>query len=332
MRKRIYFIWVAMFFSCVGFGQPEILSNMVQTQKSTIHRDYLRDGDTRIVVSSHYASKYVESNYQYRQYLNFLTEIKNDSLLAAAQPNRGIWDLTNLKNKEKVFLKKNYWSDERFNDYPVLGLNFTQVNNYLKWKSEFLNIAYLIFLGKINNTILDVKNNNKIEQQTKNNIDIPKESFYFPSLRLFTFHELATSHQNGGTSSHINDIDKIFSKWLSKNEQFQFLIYEPKPLILKDSPIYRKINKLGILPVVYSNINNLRGINNYGQFELVMDWINMEKSKSGERVNSSEQNWENRIVVSFKYKKGRINKAKKMAMTAYPFFVFRTCMTNINKK
>ncbi len=347
--KYLFCTALSFLFSSAVFGQPETLANMVRTPKATLDHDYLRDKDTNITVSSHYAAKYVESNYQYRQYLNYLIENKKDSLLAIAQPNTEIWKDTKLKNHEKEYLKQHYWVDKIFDGYPVLGLDYYQIDNYLRWKTKILNGAYQLFLGNINLEYLE-SNEFDIIKELKADPEKWKKLGFFPFLRLPIFHELAVSHQFGGRQSHVNDIDKPFSKWLSENKKFRFLVYEPEPYLLVSPSIHKKLNKLGIVPVTYSNINNRRDDVNYRQYEMVLYWASFLKDmpeknivlvdredrsldgiekeiKKGFKIIYLDR--DEMLSVNFTYKNKKIRKAKLKQIGMNPFFAFRTCMTRI---
>ena len=114
--------------------------------------EYHLPGDTTTVsVHSFFIGQYEETNKQYRAFLSFLQCYSKmpyfDSLLHTAYPDTSIWHDAPLSKEDRGWLAKNYLSDPRYDDYPVLGLSPLQAKAYAAWKTNRLNELIMIREG-----------------------------------------------------------------------------------------------------------------------------------------------------------------------------------------
>ena len=96
----------------------------------------------QIAVNSHYVGRYPESNYQYLTYLNSLKDLP-DSIYNQALPQSDYLESIGLEEPEISFFVNEYMFDEKYEMYPIVGLNYNQIKEYFEWKTEELIFAYL---------------------------------------------------------------------------------------------------------------------------------------------------------------------------------------------
>ena len=112
---------------------------------------------TRKTVSSFRIDKYEVSNYKYRYYTHWLENLANDTavndtkekqmykqLAIKALPDTSVWKEALGYNDPMV---EGYFRAKAFNDYPVVGVTWTQANNYCRWRTDRANEKTLISFG-----------------------------------------------------------------------------------------------------------------------------------------------------------------------------------------
>ncbi|MEO1258075.1 MAG: hypothetical protein AAFZ15_04735 [Bacteroidota bacterium] len=318
---------------------------------STVDRNfYKKNKKSEYAISSFYAAPYVESNSQYRQYLLFLKSTNQDSLLNLAMPNKHIWDELKLTKEEKSYLKENYWVNDFFDDYPVLGLNYSQINRYLYWKTNLLISAYLVFKNKHEKyklkhgyvDFLKIRKNN------------PKELFKvinYRELNAGTISKLAVAHEYGFRSIHPNSNEQEpFENWLLTQPEYACIIYKFKTEKEATADIKKKLAKYDIHPVFYSDVKFLydrsgnilpelltevtvESLKHQGSKMVIYD--NDEDLSKDDLAFMKEENYlffkrnnENMLSAKFKIINGQLIKVIKKEVTKNPFFAFRTYMIN----
>jgi gliding motility-associated lipoprotein GldJ len=152
---------------------------------------------TRKTVSSFRIDKYEVSNYKYRYYTHWLEALAKDStnyayLVKQALPDTTVWKEALGYNDPMV---DGYFRDKAFNDYPVVGVTWTQANNYCKWRTDRANEKTLLSLGFINKGqrfVGKVASRDKLDsammsnQVVKKKIKSDDEFFLTPEFRLPT--------------------------------------------------------------------------------------------------------------------------------------------------
>lgn len=103
----------------------------------------------RVTVSSFYMDETEVTNINYREYLYWISktyqsypEIKKNAL-----PDTMVWREELAYNEPFV---NTYFRHPSFDDYPVVGVNWVQANDYSKWRSNRVNEMILIKRGILN--------------------------------------------------------------------------------------------------------------------------------------------------------------------------------------
>jgi hypothetical protein len=105
-------------FEYYDYHQEEIPPQMV------IVEGEIQGSDT---IRSFCASKYEETNFQYRSYLEFLLKYKQKEKFLKALPDTNVWIKTDIPPYQKEYMVKNYFRNKKFDDYPVVGLSRDQI-------------------------------------------------------------------------------------------------------------------------------------------------------------------------------------------------------------
>jgi len=112
----------------------------------------------RVTVSSFYMDETEISNHEYREYLYWLRRVFNESypeVFLNALPDTLVWREELAFNEPYV---ETYLRFPAYDNYPVVGVNWIQANDYCKWRTDRVNEMILIEKG-----ILDVNPEQKDE-------------------------------------------------------------------------------------------------------------------------------------------------------------------------
>jgi gliding motility-associated lipoprotein GldJ len=112
--------------------------------------DY-RNVSRRVTVSSFYMDETETANMDWLEYLQFLVRVypTNPEVYMGALPDTLVW-LEELAYNEPYV--ENYLRHPAYMDYPVVGINWLQAQEYCKWRSDRVNEMILIKEGKIDPT------------------------------------------------------------------------------------------------------------------------------------------------------------------------------------
>ncbi len=100
-----------------------------------------------VTVSSFYMDATEVSNASYREYTFWMKRAYfNDypDLVWASYPDQTVWRSALGYNEPYV---KNYFKAANFNDYPVVGVNWYQSNDFCQWRTDRVNELLLIKAG-----------------------------------------------------------------------------------------------------------------------------------------------------------------------------------------
>lgn len=101
----------------------------------------------RVTVSSFYMDETEVTNHQWLEYLYWLKRVYGDDypeIYNKALPDTLVWRSKLAYNEPYVDY---YLRHPAFNDYPVVGINWLQANDYCGWRSDRVNEAILIREG-----------------------------------------------------------------------------------------------------------------------------------------------------------------------------------------
>jgi formylglycine-generating enzyme len=100
----------------------------------------------RISVSSFYMDETEVTNVDYREYLHWLRRVYIDypEVYKKALPDTTVWRSPLGYNEPYV---QTYFRHPAFNDYPVVGVNWLQANDYCIWRTDRVNEMILIREG-----------------------------------------------------------------------------------------------------------------------------------------------------------------------------------------
>ncbi|MFZ1703657.1 MAG: SUMF1/EgtB/PvdO family nonheme iron enzyme [Saprospiraceae bacterium] len=103
----------------------------------------------RVTVSSFYMDETEVSNINYKEYLHWLRTFyaSYPEVYRQALPDTLVWREELAYNEPLV---ETYLRHPSYDDYPVVGVNWLQANEYCKWRSNRVNQALLIERGILN--------------------------------------------------------------------------------------------------------------------------------------------------------------------------------------
>jgi formylglycine-generating enzyme len=104
----------------------------------------------RVTVSSFYMDETEVRNIDYREYLYWLDRVFGASypeVYRKALPDTLVWREELAYNEPLV---ETYFRHPSYDDYPVVGVNWTQANEYCKWRTDRVNEMILVERGVLN--------------------------------------------------------------------------------------------------------------------------------------------------------------------------------------
>ena len=104
----------------------------------------------RVTVSSFYMDETEISNQNYREYLYWLNRVFGESYPEVhnkALPDTLVWRDELAFNEPYV---ETYFRHPAYSDYPVVGVNWNQANEYCKWRTDRVNEMVLVQRGVLN--------------------------------------------------------------------------------------------------------------------------------------------------------------------------------------
>ncbi len=105
----------------------------------------------RVTVSSFYMDETEVTNINYREYLYWLSRVypQYKEVYRKALPDSLVWREELAYNEPYV---ETYFRHPAYNDYPVVGVNWNQANEYCVWRTDRVNEMLLIEKGILNPT------------------------------------------------------------------------------------------------------------------------------------------------------------------------------------
>ncbi len=104
----------------------------------------------RVTVSSFYMDEAEVTNHQYREYLYWLNRVFGESYPEVgknALPDTLVWREELAFNEPFV---ETYFRHPSYDDYPVVGVNWLQANDFAAWRTDRVNNMILIERGVLN--------------------------------------------------------------------------------------------------------------------------------------------------------------------------------------
>ncbi len=104
----------------------------------------------RVTVSSFYMDETEVANIDYKEYLYWLDRVFRESypeVYLDALPDTLVWREELAYNEPFV---ETYFRHPSYDDYPVVGVNWIQANEYCKWRTDRVNEMILIEKGILN--------------------------------------------------------------------------------------------------------------------------------------------------------------------------------------
>ncbi|HRF42258.1 MAG TPA: SUMF1/EgtB/PvdO family nonheme iron enzyme, partial [Saprospiraceae bacterium] len=101
----------------------------------------------RVTVTSFYMDETEVANIDYREYLYWLNRVFGENLpevVLDALPDTLVWRDELSYNEPMV---ETYFRHPAYDDYPVVGVNWNQSNEYCKWRTDRVNEMILIQQG-----------------------------------------------------------------------------------------------------------------------------------------------------------------------------------------
>lgn len=104
----------------------------------------------RVTVSSFYMDETEVANVDYREYLYWLSRVYGESypeVYQNALPDSLVWREELAYNEPFV---ETYFRHPSYDDYPVVGVNWLQANDFAQWRTDRVNEMILIEKGILN--------------------------------------------------------------------------------------------------------------------------------------------------------------------------------------
>ncbi len=103
----------------------------------------------RVTVSSFYMDETEVSNIDYREYVYWLGRVYTSfpKIAKKAMPDSLVWREELAFNEPFV---ESYFRHPSYDDYPVVGVNWRQANDYCEWRTDRVNEMLLIEKGILN--------------------------------------------------------------------------------------------------------------------------------------------------------------------------------------
>ncbi len=103
----------------------------------------------RVTVSSFYMDETEVTNHNYREYLYWLERVYTSypEVYKKALPDTLVWREELAYNEPYV---ETYFRHPGYDDYPVVGVNWNQANDFSKWRTDRVNEMVLIERGVLN--------------------------------------------------------------------------------------------------------------------------------------------------------------------------------------
>lgn len=113
----------------------------------------------RVTVESFYMDETELRNVDYREYLHWLSRVFVDypDVYRKALPDTLVWRSKMAYNEPYV---QYYFRHPSYNDYPVVGVNWLQANDYCAWRTDRVNEGILIKAGILEQDPNQVGDNN----------------------------------------------------------------------------------------------------------------------------------------------------------------------------
>ncbi|HBX89180.1 MAG TPA: gliding motility lipoprotein GldJ [Marinilabiliaceae bacterium] len=129
-----------------------------------VEEDVMREWNNipkRVTVPSFYMDETEVRNADYREYLYWISRVFVDypEVYRNALPDTLVWRRPMAYNEPFV---ENYFRHPAFSEYPVVGVNWIQANNFCAWRTDRVNEKILVDKG-----ILELD----INQQNENNFN-----------------------------------------------------------------------------------------------------------------------------------------------------------------
>ncbi len=102
-----------------------------------------------VSVSSFYMDETEVANVSYREYVYWLYRVYGNDYLDVVNrqmPDSTVWRSPLGFNE---FYVKNYFWHSAYNNYPVVGINWFQANDFCSWRTDRVNELLLIYAGEL---------------------------------------------------------------------------------------------------------------------------------------------------------------------------------------
>ncbi len=171
-----------------------------------------------------YVDRTEGSNFNWLEYLYWLKQVfgEDSKEYLSALPDYTVWSKEELKEFYTYYYGEVYLKGVPTRDYPVVGLNQSQIENYSKWRSDRV-FEFILIANKILDYRVDQDSSNffTIEKYFAGNfmgIEPDKRVQYYPRYRLPSQEDLEYCLENGLVFDTIDKITRRNIKKLKKDK------------------------------------------------------------------------------------------------------------------
>jgi len=248
--KNLIIIFCCILISTGISGQQHIESDMLEIPTKTIQYK-INKSEINVRVSDFYINRFPESMKQYKLYLK-----EHDSLNILDKsehfPKEINLQIIGLDKDEIDFIRNEYFIMKEYNDYPIIGLDHSQIKLYLEWKTENIREQVLNKLNIHNPkslTYLELlkENGHKGNIPLQTDFGIPHEVQIISAFKEMKKPDQKNELSNKREAKLVHKKHKILKRLKIKN------IYEYDLSKLK---LYKKLDEL----ILDSKVKDKKGI------------------------------------------------------------------------
>ena len=201
------------------------------TTKKTFPYQYINPPNGVLIGDNLYTDKTEVSNINYKEYLHFLkTWYSDKSFYLKALPDTTVWVVLDTCLADLV---SDYFHNPKYDELPVVGISFTQAQNYTKWRQDRV-LEMMLVQTKMIKKIFEIDNVFSCERyfsgETQKLRPRDTTTFYL-EYNLPYLEEWNTAIAYQDSLNHINGCKDHQTIWYNKDVDFCKLEVTPTTFV-----------------------------------------------------------------------------------------------------